>query len=1015
MKNIVSVNITVYVCICVTLLCLGCQSSGGKKQDTDGQDTTDSSTSSGSGLEATATDSHSATQIALDTATQSAATDSDSHSATDSNTATDSEPIVSDTVTESDSGSGGDSGMDTGTDTHTDNDTGGDTAEDTGTWTDDLSTDVPVDSESDSETDSGTGQTDTNPVSELTVTGTTPTTNPTPTWTWSLPYWATDFRYRFTNGDDWTVVGGTHVTSFTPTEPLADGYYEFEVQAADDTNQWSLSASFVTLVDTTAPAAPALYGESPTTNLRPTWGWTTRSETTMIRFRLDGGEWIEVTEPYDVTSYTPDFDLAVGSHIGEIQALDYSGLWSVSEFHTIVIALEPPGTPEMTNVVHWSGDDFLTLSWTDGDGDETGWIVERKTGDGEFVEIFNGPVDQFDGRDYVPVHELVSYAYRVKAFNEYGESAFSNEFLYELGVRAPIVEVDGGWDGDAFGCHISWSDQSDIEVAYEIERRIGNDGDYEPFVTLPADAEYYLDDTVPEYTWIYYRIRAVDDLGNASDYDDGGVLVYLRHPLDFRFAGRDAEGRTLLWEDESEIETSYVLWRSPSEQGTYEQIAELPANTTEYVDTYNPSGNYYYRLQAVKLLDGYDDVYRRSRIVETNTTGVIVGRVDSFRVDLETADTIILRWSMDTEDPYDGFILERKDSANGTYTELATLPVDARSYADPELTEGTKYYYRISTFVGEFHSSYLEDVGETILPGPSGLTATALSSTEVLLTWDNNASGDGDVVFHVERRELPNGSTWDYAGLATTTSLLDDSQYLVPGTGYSYRVMASNGQVHSAYAVTTCELPPLPAAPENPSVYVQNESAPGLTIELEWDYPGTDIDGFQITRYIQNTQDAQYTVDATQRSYLDVDVVAGTTYKYRIRAYNSNGYSNALGMEVTAIPENAVQITHGMSWYNGELISNGEIHWYYMYMLASDDFDLYWDDASEGSGDMTADIKVSVYHMSISNTPFFTARDSGFVNPSAITASIDEIVYIKVEGVSTIVQGTYSLLVDPQP
>lgn len=72
-------------------------------------------------------------------------------------------------------------------------------------------------------------------------------------------------------------------------------------------------------------------------------------------------------------------------------------------------------------------------------------------------------------------------------------------------------------------------------------------------------------------------------------------------------------------------------------------------------------------------------------------------------------------------------------------------------------------------------------------PAPSGVLATAVSSSQIKVTW--NASS-GATSYQVQRS--PDGSSgWAQVGSTTTTAFTDSS--LIPGSTYFYRVIASNG------------------------------------------------------------------------------------------------------------------------------------------------------------------------------------------------------------------------------
>ena len=168
-----------------------------------------------------------------------------------------------------------------------------------------------------------------------TVTGTTPTTDTTPTWSWDTPADTVEFRYSF-NETDWTV---TTDTSLTPANALIDGEYTLYVQGRDDIGNWSESGSFTIVVDATAPAAPTVTGTTPTNDATPTWSWDTPTDTVEFRYSFtDGTGWTTTT----ATSFTPASALVDGPHTLYVQGSDAAGNWSGSGSFAITIDTTKP-------------------------------------------------------------------------------------------------------------------------------------------------------------------------------------------------------------------------------------------------------------------------------------------------------------------------------------------------------------------------------------------------------------------------------------------------------------------------------------------------------------------------------------------------------------------------------------------------------------------------------------------------------------------------------------------------
>jgi hypothetical protein len=107
---------------------------------------------------------------------------------------------------------------------------------------------------------------DITPPNGPTVTGTTPTGNVTPTWSWSSGGNGGNGTFRYKLNDTNLSTGATETTStsFTPGSALSEATHTLYVQERDVAGNWSTSGSFAIQV-VTPPAAPTL--STPTRNV----------------------------------------------------------------------------------------------------------------------------------------------------------------------------------------------------------------------------------------------------------------------------------------------------------------------------------------------------------------------------------------------------------------------------------------------------------------------------------------------------------------------------------------------------------------------------------------------------------------------------------------------------------------------------------------------------------------------------------------------------------------------------
>jgi len=187
---------------------------------------------------------------------------------------------------------------------------------------------------------------------------------------------------------------------------------------------------------------------------------------------------------------------------------------------------------------------------------------------------------------------------------------------------------------------------------------------------------------------------------------------------------------------------------------------------------------------------------------------------------------------------------------------------------------------------------------------PSGLTANAVSSSQVDLAWTDNASNeDGFVV----ERSNDLGVTWNQIGLPTAANVttFSDTSVLPLGT-YQYQVCAFNGSGDSLPSnvaeVTTPDLPP--AAPTDLVATVISSAQ----VDLAWTDASNNEDGFRIERSDDggttwNQIGLPTAADVT--TFSDTSVLPLSTYQCQVYASNASGNSapsNVLDVSTPDVP-----------------------------------------------------------------------------------------------------------------
>ncbi len=277
-----------------------------------------------------------------------------------------------------------------------------------------------------------------------------------------------------------------------------------------------------------------------------------------------------------------------------------------------------------------------------------------------------------------------------------------------------------------------------------------------------------------------------------------------------------------------------------------------------------------------------------------------------------SSSQINLSW-VDNSGNESGFIIQRGPSATGPWMQIGTTGVNVTSYANSGMSAGSTYHYRVcaynsrgnSSFSGTASATTSQSVDTTAPSIPSGLTASAASSSQINLSWSaaTDTGGSGLAGYKVYR----NGTQ-----IGTTTTPSYSNTGLAASTTYSYTVAAydaaGNNSAQSGQAFATTTAAPDTSAPSIPAGLTAS-AASSSQINLSWS-AATDTGGSGLAGYKVYRNGVQIGTTTTI-SYSSAGLAASTTYCYTVAAYDGAGNSSTPGTQVCAAT--AANCTYSLS------------------------------------------------------------------------------------------------------
>ena len=450
-------------------------------------------------------------------------------------------------------------------------------------------------------------------------------------------------------------------------------------------------------------------------------------------------------------------------------------------------------------------DSSVSLAWSVVNGADGYNIYRSDSENGPYIKINPNPIAIHTFTD-TGLDTYRTYYYKISAVSNGMESERSDAFEITLLPAPGNVRVTSVTDDSIT---LAWNTVNGA-VGYNIYRSFGENGTYSKLNSGTVTDTAFTDTGLDGFTTYYYKICAIS--GNIECVRSNAVsgTTLLSVPGNVQITSVTDTSISLAWNLVNNA-NSYNIYRSDSENGTYNKVNSGTVISATFTDTgLNANTAYYYKISAVS---GSSES-GQSDVVSGVTLMPIPGNV---RIISVTDTSVTLEWNAVSE--ANGYNVYRSNSANGAYTKINTIVVSGATFTNTGVSPYTSYWYKVSAItVGVESALSSPALGTTLLSAPGNVQVTSVTDASVSLAWNTLSGASG---YNVYRSDSENGVYTKINNSSVNGTTFTDTGINPYIAVYYYKVSAVAGGIEGVQSNSVA----------SPSVTV---TASGLAAKLAW-------------------------------------------------------------------------------------------------------------------------------------------------------------------------------------